>query len=131
MDWIKNVGEAISKVFGSARKPAPSIPPILMLYEIANRPGLSAIALAAAIISRMEQEGFNTGVNPDGSENMNNKFIRILSEELINEIKNNARVECTVPVGSISIVGAGGNSGGPITITGYNNMITKINGLLK
>lgn len=131
MDWIKNISNAITTTLDKARTPLVGIPPILLLCEIKNRPGMSAIALASAIISRLAAAGFNTGKNEDGSENMNNQFIRVLCEELVKEIKDNAVVESSIPIGSISITGIGGNAGGPVTIQGYNNMVTKVKGLLR
>lgn len=131
MRWIENIGTAISGVLQKARTPVITIPPILLLCEIMDRPGLSAIALASSIITRLEEEGFPTGVNEDGSENMNNKFILIMCEELIKEIQMNAVVESTVSPGSISVTGLGANSGGPISINGYNDKIALIKGLVR
>ena len=131
MNWIKNISESISKVIGSARKPAPSIPPILLLCEIMNRPGLSAIALASAVISRLQQEGFETGVNPDGSPNMNNKFVYVMCDELIKEIKDNAVVESSIPTAAITITGVGGNAGGPVVVQGFNDRVASVRGVIR
>ena len=131
MDWIKNVGYAIKGALGGARTPVVTIPPILLLCEIMNRPGMSAIALTASIISRLEKEGIPTGKNPNGSDNLNNTFIRVFCEELINEIKNNAVVQSSVPTGAISAMGVGGNAGGPIVITAYNDKIATVQGLIR
>lgn len=131
MDWIKNVTDGIKNVFDKARLPITPIPPVLLLCEIMNRPGLSALALSAAIISRLEQEGFNTGPNPDGSENMNNKFVRVMCQEIISEIKNNAVVQSSVETGAITATGVGGNAGGPIVINAFNDKIATIKGLIR
>lgn len=131
MDWIKNVTDGIKNVFYKARLPITPIPPVLLLCEIMNRPGLSALALTAAIISRLEQEGFNTGPNPDGSENMNNKFVRVMCQEIISEIKNNAVVQSSVETGAITATGVGGNAGGPIVINAFNDKIATIKGLIR
>lgn len=132
MDWIKNISDSIGKLFEKGRKPlTSSIPPVLLLCEILNRPGLSATALAAAVIAQLAAKGFPTGKNPDGSENMNNQFIYILCQELINEIKNNAVVESAIPTGTISATGVGGNAGGPVTIQAFNDKIAKIKGIIR
>jgi hypothetical protein len=103
-----------------------------MLYcEIQSRPGLSAIALTGAIISRLQENGFDTGVNPDGSENMNNRFVKIMCEEIVKEIKDNAQVQVSIPPGSIMITGTGGNAGGPVQIVGYNSAMASIQGLIQ
>lgn len=131
MQWIKNISDSIKGVIGSARKPAPSIPPILLLCEIMNRPGLSAIALSAAVIARLQKEGFDTGVNPDGSPNMNNKFVYIMCEELIKEIKENAVVESSIPTAAITVTGTGGNAGGPVVVTGFNDRVASVRGVIR
>lgn len=131
MDWIKNITDGIKGAFENARLPVTPIPPVLLLCEIMNRPGLSAIALTGAIIARLEQEGFDTGPNPDGSENMNNKFVRVMCQELISEIKNNAVVQSSVQTGAITATGVGGNAGGPIVINAFNDKIATIKGLIR
>lgn len=131
MSWINNIGTAIKAAFNGVREPVIPIPPVLLLCEIMNRPGLSAIALAASIIARLSAEGFPTGVNEDGSENMNNKFILIMCEELVNEIQTNGVVQSSVAPGSISITGIGANAGGPISIQGFNDKVAEIKGIIR
>ncbi len=131
MGWIEQIADGIKSVMKKVRVPFPEVPPILLLCEIGRRPGLSAIALSSAVISRLGEIGFDTGVNRDGSPNVVNGFVRILSEEIVNEIKNNASVSCAIDVGDIPITGTGGNAGGPVQIQGFNNMISSIKGLVK
>ena len=95
MNWINNIMNMVSTAFNTVRKPAQSIPPILLLCEINNRSGLSAISLTSNIIARLPEIGFNTGVNPDGSANMVNQYTKIICEELIKEIQNHALVWCS------------------------------------
>lgn len=130
MGWIKKIAEGIEKITKNVRIPFPEVPPILLLCEIGRRPGLSAIALSTAVISRLGEIGFDSGPNRDGSPNVLNGFVRVFSEELVKEIKNNASVSCAMNVGDISITGTGGNAGGPVQIEGFNNMIAAIKGLV-
>ena len=116
MSWISNITQGITSAFSTLRTPAPPIPPVLLLCDIMNRPGLSAMALTTAIISRLPEIGINTGVNPDGSANIVNQFVKIFSEELVKEIKNNARVSCAMPPAALNITGvAAGIGGGAVT----------------
>lgn len=131
MSWIKTLAQSIKSAFTTARPPAPTIPPALLLCEAINRPGLSAMALASAIISRLPEAGIPTGVNPDGSENVNNKFVKIMCEEIVKEIQNSARIDCSIKPGSIMIVGTGGNAGGPVTVQSQNTNIASLNGLIR
>lgn len=112
------------------RTPAPPIPPILLLCEIMNRPGLSAMALAAAIISRLPEIGIETGVNPDGSANMVTQFVKVFSEELVNEIKNNAVVNCAMPPGALNITGVAAGVGGG-AVTASNASFSEVKGLVR
>lgn len=129
MAWIDSISKMIDKVFSVVRPALPFIPPILLLCEIKNRPGLSAIALASAIIQRLPEAGINTGENPDGTPNMFNQMWRIASEEIVKEIKNNLRVSTVIEPGSIISQGTGGNAGGPVYVVSTNMLPTAAYGL--
>lgn len=131
MSWINSIANGIERAFDYAR-PAltASIPPILLLCEVKTRPGLSAIALASSIIRRLPEAGIQTGVNPDGSPNKINQFIRIMSEEIVKEFKDNALITCGVQSSTINFVGTGVNSGGPMVVSGLNTLPIIINGIL-
>lgn len=130
MSWISTISEGITSAFSMLRVPAPPIPPILLLCEIMNRPGLSAMALTAAIISRLPEIGIETGVNPDGSANMVTQFIKVFSEELVKEIKNNAVVNCAMPPGALNITGVSAGVGGG-AVTASNATFSEIKGLVR
>ena len=131
MNWINNIMNMVSTAFNAVRKPAQSIPPILLLCEINNRSGLSAISLTSNIIARLPEIGFNTGVNPDGSANMVNQYTKIICEELIKEIQNHGLVDCAVNSGQININSSGACAVGPVTTTGTNIMPFSIKGVLR
>ena len=130
MTWIQNIASAIQNAFKAVRPPFPAIPPILLLCELYTRPGLSAIALTAAIIQRLPEAGIPTGVNPDGSANIICAYTRLVAEELVKEIKNHAKVVNVLEPGSIMTTCVGGNAGGPIVVNGVNTMITEAMGLV-
>ena len=90
MSWIQTIADGIEKAFDAVRPALKSIPPFLLICELYKRPGLSAIALTSAIIRRLPEAGIETGVNPDGSENKVNQFVRIMCEETIKEIETKA-----------------------------------------
>ena len=131
MSWINTIAQGIDNAFKTVRPALKSIPPLLLLCEVFQRPGLSAIATTGNIIKRMTEAGIETGVNPCGSPNVNNKFIRIICEEVIKEIKDNAKVTCAVAPASITSVGTGANAGGPIVVTSYNTTPVNINGIIE
>lgn len=131
MSWINTIANNIEKVFSSVRPALQTIPPILLISEIYQRPGLSAIALASAIIRRLPEAGIETGVNNDGSPNKNNQFVRILCEEIVKEIKDNARVTCIIEPGTINSLGTGANAGGPVVVNSINTTPINILGIIE
>ena len=131
MSWINTIANNIEKVFSSVRPALQTIPPILLICEIYQRPGLSAIALASAIIRRLPEAGIETGVNNDGSPNKNNQFVRILCEELVKEIKDNARVTCVIEPGTINSLGTGANECGPVVVNSINTTPINILGIIE
>ena len=131
MSWINKIANGIDKAFSTVRAPLQIIPPILLICELYQRPGLSAIALASSIIKRLPEAGIETGVNNDGSPNKINQFVRILSEEIIQEIKDNARVTCVVESGTINSLGTGANAGGPVVVSSVNTIPINIMGIIQ
>ncbi len=129
MSWINKIAQGIEKAFSTVRKPLGLLPPLLLICEIKNRPGLSAIMATSSIIRRLPEAQIETGVNNCGSPNMNNQFVRIVCEELIKEIKDNARVTCVVGPGTVNSMGSGANAGGPVMVTSVNNIISSIKGI--
>ena len=131
MSWINTIAQGIENAFNAVRPALKSIPPLLLLCEVVQRPGLSAIATIGSIIKRMPEAGIETGVNPCGAPNVNNKLIRIVCEEVIKEIKDNAKVTCVIAPKSITSIGIGSNASGPIVVKSYNTIPVITNGIIK
>ena len=131
MTWIESISSGIEKAFSAVRPALKFIPPILLLCELKSRPGLSAIALTSAIIRRLPEAGIETGTNNDGSANKINQFVRIMCEETIKEIKENARVTTVVEPGSIVAFGTGAGPTGPVTVTTTNTIVSQVLGLIE
>ena len=131
MSWINTIAQGIENAFKAVRPPLQSIPPLLLLCEVFQRPGLSAIALTSAIIKRLPEAGIETGVNADGSPNKINQFVRVLCEEVIKEIKDNAKVSCVLQPGTINSIGTGANAGGPVVVTSYNTIPVNTMGIIE
>ena len=131
MSWINTIAQGIENAFKAVRPPLQSIPPLLLLVGVTQRPGLSAIALTGSIIKRMPEAGIETDINPCGAPNVNNKFIRIICEEVIKEIKDNAKVTCVIAPTSINSIGTGANAGGPVVVTSYNTIPVNTMGIIQ
>lgn len=131
MSWIQTIADGIGAAFDFVRPALVPIPPLIMVCSIMQRPGMSAIALAAAIIRRLPEAGINTDALDDGSQNKVTAFVRILAEEFVNEIKNNARVDVAIPPGILTSFGTGANSGGPVSVFSTNTAPTTTNGIVR
>ena len=131
MSWINTIAQGIENAFKAVRPALQSIPPLLLLGEVFQRPGLSAIALTSAIIRRLPEAGIETGVNADGSPNKINQFVRVLCEEIVTEIKDNAKVTCVLQPGTINSIGTGANAGGPVVVTSYNTIPVNTMGIIE
>ena len=53
MSWINKIANGIEKAFSTVRAPLALLPPLLLICEVHNRPGLSAIVSTASIIKRL------------------------------------------------------------------------------
>ena len=132
MGWIDKIATTVNSALSALRPPVIPIPPILLLCEILDRPGLSAISLTSAIISRLPEAGIPTGVNPDGSANMICQYTRIVCEEVIKEIQQHAVVNGAVPPGSINVVGTGTAAGiAPVAVTASNVSASAMSGIIR
>ncbi len=132
MGWIDKISTAINGALSAIRPPVIPIPPILLLCEILDRPGLSAISLTSAIIARLPEAGIPTGVNPDGTANMVNQYTRIMCEEIIKEFQQHAIINSAIQPGSINITGTGTAAGiAPVAVTGVNTLPTGVNGIIR
>jgi len=131
MSWINTIAQGIENAFKAVRPPLLPIPPLLLLCEVFQRPGLSAIALTSAIIRRLPEAGIETGVNADGSPNKINQFVRVLCEEVIKEIKDNAKVTCVLQPGTINSIGTGASPSGPVVVRSYNTIPVNTTGIIQ
>ena len=119
--WAEKIAGKIKNLFSiKTRQPLPAIPVALLLCESLDRPGLSAIALTGAIIKRLSEAGIPTEPNADGTENVVNRFVQIMAEEFVNEIKNNMKISVGLQAGSCFVVGTANGPTGPLPVTATN-----------
>lgn len=120
---IKKVSDLVNKGLSFVRDKAKIdsvIPAVMLLCEINRKPGLSAIAITSAVISRLSELGVVTQVNDDGTPNKITGIIRVCMEEIVKEFKNNAYTEVVLQPASIFVEGTGSNAGGPVTVLSQN-----------
>lgn len=120
---IKKVSDLVNKGLAFVRDKAKIdsfIPAVMLLCEIERKPGLSAIALTSAVISRLSELGVVTQVNEDGTPNKVTGIIRVCMEEIVKEFKTNAYTEVVLKPLSVFTEGTGANAGGPLTMISHN-----------
>lgn len=93
-----------------------SIPKILLAKL---RPGLDSGIISTAVVSRFNEAGIPTGPLENGSANVMELYTKILVEEIVEAIQNDARSDIAVDSG-IVVTSAGANAGGPVVSTGSN-----------
>lgn len=124
MGWIDKIASSIETAMNSVRKPLGFLPPILLLCELFNRPGLSCISLTSSIIQKMQEEGINTDVNPDGSQNLLNVLVKCISCSIVEELQNNCVIEGVIEPGTITSFGTGASPSGPVSVYSTNTLPT-------
>ncbi len=117
---IKNLIVLIDRAVEAARKPAEKIAAYMIYATARRRPGVSKIKIASEIITDNGKLGIETGPMPDGTENVVNEFVYNLTEKVIDTLKDDAMVECVIPIGSIVVEAKGANAGGPVIAVGTN-----------
>lgn len=128
---ISGILNIILTAFSIPDEPVAPLPPPLLLIGAPLRPGLSAQAIAARIISRQSESGRQVGdVFADGPNNEEAmELIRI--EEIINALLTESVVNVAIPPGvSVSTIGVG-NLGAPVVAQGFTTTIATGNGILR
>lgn len=118
---ISHVAELLEAIMDTNLPPANKLPPTILGIAGQMKPGTSKQGCVSKIISRMETEtSFPVEPLPDGSENEFNKVIRIIVEEILDELNLRANIQVAMPPGSIQIVGQCTTPAGPMAITASN-----------
>lgn len=106
--------------------------PAKLLYCIAeNRAGLSAYKTTAEIIANNKIMGIPADPNPDGSENLINKYTYNMVKCIFGALQNDAVVNISTPENSLLIKSEGGNAGGPVVTIGRNLLASISKGIIR
>lgn len=117
---IQKICDSIEQLIRKCRVPLTYIPASILVCSAVQRPGLSAMVIAANIIKRQTEAGAPYGPSADGSANVEEAMERIRVEEMVKALKLDSRIQIGIPIGGIQITGTGANAGGPVQITGFN-----------
>lgn len=116
-----NIVDSISAFISDKMSiPLIPIPAVMLSNAVIKRPGLSPMLIASRIITRQQDFGAPVGVNIDGSPNMMNQMFYVVADEIVNALKMEGKVEIAIPMGGITTIGSGENSGGPVIVTSQN-----------
>jgi hypothetical protein len=129
---INDILKILNSAFSVGQKPAPPIPPFLLLTGVNLRPGMSGRNLAANIISRLESDaGIQMGDIFGDDNNAMSNAVLIISEEIIKHIQENAKVSNIILPGSIQVTAIGSAGPIPVVVQGANTTLTQSNGIVQ
>lgn len=128
---IKALLETVNSALDAARKPVTAMAALLVYATAIQRPGISKIKITSEIISDNATLGINTGQMPDGTENVVNEFVANVVEKVVDTLKDDAMVECVIPIGALVVEANGGNAGGPVVAIGSNINNAKGYGIIR
>ena len=117
---IKTFVQAVNDSLNVARVPLQRLAGVLIYATAVQRPGISKLKISSEIIAENETYGINIGQMPDGTDNVVNKFVYNVAEKVIDNLKDEALVECVIPKGSVIVTAKGANAGGPVVAVGTN-----------
>jgi len=120
---MKELLAAISKLLKLPNISTPHVPPPLILIGGGKRAGLSAKKIAERVIRRKVEAGLPIGNLANGEQNPDEVMIRIMVEEIIKAIQQEAKTTVVIPQGTV-IQGTGGNAGGPVQVVGTTVTMT-------
>lgn len=127
---ISNIIQIVSAAFKLPQQPVTPLPPPLIMVGGSLRTGMSAKQLAARVIARQSEAGAPVGDIWGDGENVMEGLIKIMSEEVVNMLQTEARVDVVVPPG-IPLTAIGGNAGGPLVSQGYTTSYKQANGVIQ
>ncbi len=126
---IGKLVSSVTDVIKGKQPPATLLPSFLLLCTALQRPGTSAMDTTSKIIDDNVTIGIDPGANPDGSPNMVNEYTYNVVKRVFEAMKMDGSVQCVLPAASLSIVGEGANSGGPVVIHATNILPLTIKGI--
>ena len=102
------------------KTPATAISNVILLCGLMRRPGLSVIVSMTKIAELLQLKGIPTEPAPDGTPNLTLVHDYILVNEIYRALREDSKISIVMKPGEISFMGTGANSGGPVTVNGYN-----------
>jgi len=114
------IAEQLKNLFNFKQTPAPQLPGMLTAVACTQKPGLSSIKSLGNVISELNKHDIPTNPLPDGTENKTLILARAIINEVFRALSEDASVQVAYAPGTISIMTAGANAGGPVISQGVN-----------
>ena len=128
---IRKLVQQASKALDIVRKPVVAMQGFLVYVTAVNRPGLSTKEIYSEIVADNAAIGIETGPMPDGTDNVVNGFVYNVVDKVVRTLKDDAKVECTIPIGSVVVQANGANAGGAVVAVGTNINNAKGYGIIR
>jgi hypothetical protein len=128
---ITGVLNLVLTAFSMPSEPVSPLPPPLIMIGAKLRPGLSAQAIAARIISRQSESGRQVGNIFSDGPNVEEAMEVIRVEEIINAILTESVVNVVIPPGvAVTTIGVG-NLGAPVVSQGATTAMGIGDGIIR
>lgn len=128
---MSNVLRVLNAAFDVPRTPIDSLPPQLLLIGSKLRPGLSARNIASRVIARQSESGAPVGDIFSENSNIMESMIVIITQEIINALQVDAKIEIVIPPGVQVTTSGVGNLGGPVISQGITTNIAYGEGIIR
>lgn len=127
-NFINPILNGVNSLFNQ-RLTAPEVPSALR-QGASLRPGMSPMFTATRIINRLADAGFKVDRFSTESQNLLTQLVIIITEEILKEITENARVEATGAPGTSRTLGSGANAGGAFTVESFSTNFPNVIGYI-
>ncbi len=129
---FNNINDIVSSIEKLVNIKTPTVTPPAPLIVIGskNKSGLSPIKIASRIISRKSEAGIPIGNLPSGNNSPDEIMIRIIVEEIVKALQQEAIIPVAIPPGT-TVSAAGMSPSGPVTTLGSTITFTSGYGLIQ
>ena len=117
---VESISKKIDNMFDAPKSTAPKLPSMLVAIGATQKPGLSAIQSVGNIVKELNEHNIPTDALPDGSENNTVALVIAIVKEIFRAMREDASIQVSYPMGSISVISQGANAAGPVVSQGVN-----------
>ena len=124
------ISSTINNMFNVPKGAAMQLPSMLVAIGATQKPGLSDILSIGNFTKELEEHNIPTGALPDGTENNTMVIVIAIVKEIFRAMREDASIQVSYPIGSISVMSQGANAAGPVVTQGVNINFPKGQGVI-